>query len=313
MKRFHLYTLFILFTLCASTIHAQKISASALLQLKLKEDSLKEYANYLTTDSLTEDRMVSDSIFTRTLRRALAINNSFYYPFDSLLGIARVYAPDSSFRIITWNISFNDYWARQKGAIQLRTTDGSLKLIPLRDVSEFIENTEDSVRTPLNWIGAMYYNIVLKEYQGKKYYTLFGFDSNNAMSSIKRIEVMTFDSKGQPQFGGPYFSYEKDTPQKGFQYRYQIEFKKGAHILANYMPDMDMILIDHLVSENNDPEHKWTYVPDGDQEGFKWENGRWIHINKVFNQTLMDGQAPHDVPLFEKPSNSGTTPSKRIK
>ena len=63
---------------------------------------------------------------------------------------------------------------------------------------------------------------------------------------------------------------------------------------------MDLILMDHLISENDDSAHKWTYVPDGDQEGFRWEKGKWIHINKVFTQKLRDGQAPREIPLFEK-------------
>jgi hypothetical protein len=92
------------FFLFASFSHAalsQKISASDLKKLSAKEDTLKDYAMYLNTDSLTEDRMVSDSIFTRTLVRALQIKNSFYYPFDSVIGISKLYAPDTSFRIFT--------------------------------------------------------------------------------------------------------------------------------------------------------------------------------------------------------------------
>ena len=290
---------------------AQPISKQNEAILKAKEDSLKAYAEYLNTDSLTADRMISDSSFTKTLVRALVIKNSFYYPFDSIKGINKLYAPDSSFRIITWNINFSDYYNRQKGAIQLKTNDGSLKLFPLRDVSEFTENTQDSIRTARNWIGAMYYNMVLKEFNGKKYYTLFGFDNNNAMSSIKWIEVLWFNEKNEPQFGGPFFSYEKDSVRKATQYRYQTEFKKGASILVNYIADMDLILVDHLVSENNDPEHKWTYVPDGDQEGFKWENGKWIHINKVFNQKLEDGQAPIEKPVFNKENDNGIKKSTR--
>lgn len=49
--------------------------------------------------------MIADSAFTKTLVRALQIKNSFYYPFDSVLGVSKLYAPDTSFRIITWSIS----------------------------------------------------------------------------------------------------------------------------------------------------------------------------------------------------------------
>jgi hypothetical protein len=62
-----------------------------------------------------------------------------------------------------------------------------------------------------------------------------------------------------------------------------LEFKKDARVLANFIPDLDVILVDHLISETNEPENKWTYVPDGDNEAFKWEGGRWVHIDKAFD------------------------------
>ena len=273
---------------------SQKITNADMKKLRAKEDTLEEYSLYLNTDTLPEDRMIADSAFTKTLVRALQIKNSFYYPFDSLKGISKLYAPDTSFRIFTWVIAYDDYYVRQRGAIQLRTADGSLKLLPLRDISEFTDNPLDSVRNRSNWIGAMYYNIIKTQYKGKNFYTLFGFDNNNAMSSMKWIEVLTFNEKNEPVFGGPFFSYEKDTIPKKTQYRFNIEFKKGARVLVNYIEEEKMILVDHLVSDDNNanPDLPWTYVPDGDQEGFKWENGKWMHIDKVFTFKLQDGQAP---------------------
>jgi len=287
----------------ATVLQAQKINPSDLKKLKLKEDSLELYSMNLNTDSTQLERMVSDSMFTKILVRSLLIKNSFYYPFDSLHGIGKVYSPDSMFRIITWNISFNDYYQRQKGAIQMRTSDGSLKLIPLRDVSEFINNPQDSVRSKNNWIGAMYYNIIKTQFRNKNYYTMFGFDPNGAQSNMKWIEVLSFDPKGEPVFGGPFFSYAQDSiPQKD-KYRISLEFKKGTRVLVNYIDELGVILVDHLVSESDEPEHAWTLVPDGDQEGYKWENGKWMHIDKVFTLKLQDGQAPVGDPLLDPKGN----------
>ena len=308
MKRILFLSILISFTL---VIHAQerafdqRFNKSSLEFLLQKEDSLKEYATYLNTDSLPEDRMVSDSIFTKILVRALQIPHSFYFPFDSVLGISKKYAPDSSFRIFTWTISYDDYYCRQKGAIQMRTQDGKLKLFPLRDVSEFINNAEDSVRTAKNWVGATYYNIIKTTHQGKPYYTLFGIDPNNAMSTMKWMEVLHFNEKGEPLFGGPFFSYERDSVPKPPKYRIHLEYKKEARVLMDYIPELDLILVDHLISENDDTDNKRTYIPDGDQEGFKWEKGKWIHIDKVFTLKLQDGQAP-----LEKPIQTQGMPSK---
>ena len=299
----NIFLLLILLISFSQAAFSQKIAAADIKKLRAKEDTLKDYSFYLNTDSLPEDRMISDSIFTKTLVRALQIKNSFYYPFDSVLGFSKIYAPDTSFRIFTWAISYDDYYFRQRGAIQFRTTDGSLKLLSLRDFSEFTDKPLDSVRTRNNWIGAMYYNIIKTQYKGKNFYTLFGFDNNSAMSSMKWIDVLSFNEKNEPLFGGPFFSYEKDTIPKPTKFRYSIEFKKGARVLVNYIDDMQMILVDHLVSENDDTEHQWTYVPDGDQEGFKWENGEWMHIDKVFTFKLQDGQAPVGDPLLDVKGN----------
>jgi hypothetical protein len=279
-------------------------------KLRAKEDTLKSYARHMVTDSLTQTRMIADSFFTRILVRALKIKNSFYYPFESVLGISSLYAPDSSFRIFTWTIQFDDYYSRQKGAIQLATKDGTLKLFPLRDNSEFTDKAGDSVRSPANWIGAVYYNMVQTEFRGKNYYTLFGYDNNSVMSSKKWIEVLTFNNKNEPVFGGPYFTYEKDSiPQKP-RYRLSLEYKKNARVLMNYIPDLDVILMDHLVSETEEPDNIWSYVPDGDNEAFKWENGKWLHIDKAFDykvdMTGADaymGKPPMGDPLLDQKGN----------
>jgi hypothetical protein len=295
---------------CFSSNISAQISSADRKKLREKEDTLRQYAQYMITDSLTEDRMVSDSIFTRVFVRSLQVKNSFYYPFDSVFGISKIYAPDSTFRIFTWNLQFDDYYSRQKGAIQMRTKDGSLKLFPLRDNSEFTAHAMDSVWNKSTWIGALYYNMVLTQDKGKKYYTLFGLDPHSVMSTKKWIEVLHFNEKNEPVFGGPFFSFEKDSVPKPTQLRFSMEFKKDARVMSNYIDDLGLILVDHLVSENDDPEHRWTYVPDGDNEGFKWENGKWVHIEKVFNYKIdmkgVDpflGKPPVGDPLFDLKGN----------
>ena len=83
-----------------------------------------------------------------------------------------------------------------------------MKLVPLLDYSEFTAKPEDSVRTRDRWIGAVYYNMIKTSHNGKNYYTLFGFDDNQVRSNKKWIDVLTFDSRNMPQFGGQ-FSFEK--------------------------------------------------------------------------------------------------------
>lgn len=283
----------LLLSLAAS---AQTITSADIKILKQKEDSLKVLAKDVIVDSLTASRMRSDSLFVRTLVRTLQVKNSFYYPFDSVLGISKIYAPDSAFRIFSWSISFDDYYARQRAAIQLKTADGSLKLIPLRDYSEFTDKPVDSMRTKNNWIGAVYYNIIKTTYNNKPYYTLFGFDDYSVRSNKKWIEVLHFDDKSQPSFGAD-FSFERDSVKRPVQKRFYIEYKKEASTFVNYDPDLKLIIVDHLISESDEPEKPYTFIPDGDQEGFAWKGGKWVHVDKVFEYKLEDGQAPLPDPV----------------
>jgi hypothetical protein len=295
VKKPHLFL--ILFCFCITiTASAQTIAPADLKMLRNKEDSLKALAKTVIVDSLTAGRMRSDSLFTRTLVRSLQVKNSFYYPFDSVLGISKIYAPDSAFRIFSWSISFDDYYARQRAAIQFKTRDGSLKLIPLRDYSEFTEKPVDSVRSRNNWIGAVYYNIIKTEHNGKPYYTLFGFDDYSVRSNKKWIEVLSFDEKGQPQFGTD-FTFERDSVKRAPQKRFYIEYKKEASTFVNYDPDLKLIIFDHLISESDEPDKPYTFIPDGDSEGFAWKGGKWMHIDKVFDYKLEDGQAPVPDPV----------------
>jgi hypothetical protein len=299
----HLTLFIIIITSLAQVCSAQKIPSADRKKLKEKEDSLQHLAADIILDSLTAGRMRSDSFFIKTLVRALQIKNSFYYPFDSVQGVSKLYAPDSTFRIFTWNISFDDYYSRQRGAIQVRTNDGSLKLIALRDFSEFTPEAMDSVRTKANWIGAVYYDIVKTSYNGKNYYTLIGFDNNSVMSNKKWLEVLTFNEKNEPVFGGKYFSFEKDSVKRAPQYRYSLEYKKEARAILKYNEEDKLIIVDHLISETDEPENKWTYVPDGDYEAFKWQDGKWVHINKLYNYKLEEGQAPVGDPLLDLKGN----------
>jgi len=282
--------------LLAGSAAAQNLTPAELKVLKRKEDTLKALAKEVIVDSLTAGRMRSDSLFIRTLVRTLQVKNSFYYPFDSVQGIAKVYAPDSTFRIFSWSLSFDDYYARQRAAIQMRTADGSLKLIPLRDYSEFTDKAVDSMRTKNNWIGAVYYNIIKTEYNGRPYYTLFGFDDYSVRSNKKWIEVLSFDNNGQPRFGTD-FTFERDSVKRPVQQRFYIEYKKDASTFVNYDPDLKLIIVDHLISESDEPDKPYTFIPDGDQEGFAWKGGHWQHIDKVFNYKLEDGQAPIPDPV----------------
>lgn len=259
--------------------------------LAKQESELKSHAKDILFGIEVTDRFTADSLFTRKLVAALKTPYSFQYPFDSLESISRLYAPDSSFRIFTWNLYITDASARRHGAIQMRTADGSLKLFPLIDKSDVTEDISKPITDNLNWIGAVYYRIILKEYRGKKFYTLIGFDENDLRSHKKIIDILRFENE-KPVFGAPVFSFPDDKIVPKKVNRFVMEYKRDAGARLNYDEMMDLIVKEHLVSESNEPNKKYTLVGDGDYEAFKWMDGKWVYVSKIFFEITPEGKAP---------------------
>jgi hypothetical protein len=312
-----LFKLFCLVT-TVSLAQAQPFSKGQFSYLAKAEDSMKIQATLLVNGTSALSRFKADSAFTKLLVRTLKTPHSFHYPFDSLESISRLYAPDSSFRIFTWQLVVNENLCRQHGAVQIKTNDGTLKLFPLIDKSDITAKISDTSADNTGWIGAVYYKIIQTKNGNQSYYTLLGYDENNIRSTKKYLEVLRLND-GVPYFGGSLVSFEEDTAAKSPCSRYLMEFKKDAGARLTYDDDLKMIVAEHLQSETNEPKKKWTYIPDGDYEGFKWKNGRWVHIEKVFNQITPEGKAPvpkpiQDVqgdPLIDKLNPPPSTPAKK--
>ncbi|MGN6533447.1 MAG: hypothetical protein ACTHK0_17015 [Ginsengibacter sp.] len=280
--------------------------------LEKKEDSLKTFATQILQGRNPEDRFTADSQFTKTFVRALQIKNSFFYPFDSLVTIAKVTPKDSAFKIFTWQLPISPDVIRQHGAIQMKTADGSLKLFPLLDKSDVINNIDDTITSNIGWIGALYYKVIEEKSFGKNVYTLLGFDDNNINSDRKIIEVLTFEN-GKPVFGGPFFSFPDNSLRPKSISRYVMEYKKNAGPRLTFDTDLNMIIYEHLISETGEVQKKYTYIPDGDYEGLKWKDGKWVHIVKVFNQITPEGQEPVPHPILDEKGNIDETKlSKRL-
>jgi hypothetical protein len=282
---------------------AQSMQPSDEKMLQEKEDSLKFHAQKLINGNSAAIRFQSDSLFTKMFVRALKNPSSFYYPFDSLETISKIYAPDKSFRIFTWQMVVNENLVRQHGAIQMNTADGSLKLFPLVDKSDVTTKIIDTISDNKGWIGAVYYKIIQTENDNQTYYTLLGYDENNIRSNRKVIEVLNFKD-GTPTFGGRYFSFDQDTIKKPTTSRYIMEYKKDAGPRLTYDNDMQMIVFEHMESQTSEPNKKWTYVPDGDYEGFKWQHGKWVHVEKLFTQVTAEGKEPVPSPIKDAEGNT---------
>ena len=238
--------------------------------------ALQKLAIQILEDSNSENRYLADSIFTKFFVKTLKTPYSFNFTFDSLKSISQLVSPDKKFKIFSWHIKLNEDTFLQRAAIQLNTLDGKLKLLPFFDKSEMFDAPESEICNRKKWMGAIYYDIILTEYNNAKFYTLLGFDDYNNFTSRKIIEVIRFEND-DPILGGNYFVYPPDetysvAPVERFVYHY----KKGSNAYIRYNSESKQITLSELSSTNSDLKMKSTLVPTGNEVFFVWKNGKWV-------------------------------------
>lgn len=256
--------------------------------LQLYEEKMVEMADTMVNYALEKPRITNAYLMITMVKNALQIPGSWYYPFDSLRGVAITYPPDSSFRTFTWGVQMGNKRYRHFGAIQFPHAE-KLLLTPLIDGSDFMEhNREDTIVDNNHWYGAIYYNIIQRDMDSTRYYFLFGLDQHDPFSNRKLVEVMHFAGERQPVFGAPVFEFTVDTTGLPYQQqRFFMEYGALGGAGLNYDSELEKIIYDHLVPANPKSRGvKSTYIPDGTYEGFEWEGDRWCHVDKVFHYDI---------------------------
>ncbi len=289
---------------CSQEGFAQgRISNPDLKKLRMLDDSLRQFGNKMLDAELSTDRLRADSLFTRVLVRALVVPFSYQFRFDSMDMAPIVYPQDSSFRIITWHVPYELGNFRQKGVIQMNTKNGSPKLFPLFDVSDYDTTLQFGIRKPNNWVGAVYYRILQNEDNARKVYTLLGYDENSSLTTRKWIDFLQFDESGEPIFGGNFMKFSHDSIYNQRASRYLYEYKKLGNARLNFDDDENVIVLDHLISETGEKDKRFTLIPGGDYETFKWQNGYWVHNNKWFMENRGDDNAPLQMTILDDKGN----------
>ena len=298
--RILILNLMLIFSLSLWSQRSGKLLASQRGEIMLIEKKMQRIGAQFLADSNQEVRLKGTREFVKLLVEALKVENSFQYKFDSLPYLATIIPEDSSFRIFTFQLVLNNYQFRHYGAIQLNRKN--IKLIPLRDHSDTFPITPQYTLNNTNWLGAVYYKIIIKKVHNKPVYFLFGFDQNNILSDKKYIEAMWIEKDSIAKFGMPIFekTYLEVIPTKPLKfgdaptrpvppvkktktyYRYVLDYRKNSNVSVKYDKSKDLIIYDHtppLDGKNSDIG--FIKVPDGTYEGLQWKTDKWVWVDYI--------------------------------
>ncbi|WP_354358032.1 hypothetical protein [Pedobacter sp. UYP30] len=234
------------------------------------QDSLNKISGRVLSAQSDEQKFAQNGLFVKTLVDALKAPNSYTFGFDSLRTVSIVKSSDRVFKLLTWYVQLIDGTYRFFGAIQMNTSNGALKLIPLIDQTENLIDP-NIITNNKNWFGAKYYEIIPVTSSARlPYYILLGWKGNNERSTKRVIEIVSFD-KGEVAFGAPVFD-GKDLQGKN---RLVFEYNKQNAMTLKSDLKAGMIVFDHLSPFNTDMEGKFEYYgSDGHINGLKIIGGR---------------------------------------
>jgi hypothetical protein len=284
---------------CFASLSAHGQGAVAPADLKVlqqMEDSMSLSADSMYSAFLFDTRLGYSERFAKQLVRALKIPNSWSYDFPKVSQrIEILNSPDGAFRIFNWDVIPGENVRRYYGAIQLPSEQ--LKLYGLVDYStELGKDVEDTILTGGKWFGCLYYRVVPVERDGQKIYTLFGLNTNAFLSNRKVLEPMRLTERG-PVFGAPIFNVRSEKRPDERVNRFVLEYKKQVQAGLNWDSENQRIYFDNLVSQVNDPNRKYTYVPSGQIDGFSWDGKYWNYLQDIVKIVpRKDGEAPINEP-----------------
>jgi hypothetical protein len=289
----NIFTIFlILGSLSILNVKAQKLSTGSVNRIdSLNLDSLNDLeirlealGKLMITSTDEQERLTSAYHFVKNFVKALRIENSYFYNFDTIKNISVLPSPDNVFRIITWNLALNNQSYRNYGVIQLnpdylktvKDTTNLRSYYPLIDRSDFIKNALDTTVSSEHWFGALYYKIIANTYKKQTYYTLIGWDGNTMMSNKKIVESLYFE-KNEPRFGASIFDL-KDKRFKQPLKRMIFEYNNNANMVLRHEPSKNILVQENVApTRPQDFGHPETYVPDGSYDFYKFnkKTGHW--------------------------------------
>lgn len=295
---FFVFCLSLFFPFFTNAQKAQALDKKSFEEIKIIEDTLGALGFLMVNDSLPEHRFASCKKFIPNLVKALKIKNSFNYPFERLNGISVMCPPDSSFRIFSWQLYVDKDTYHQYGAIQMNNSD--LKLFRLLDRPSDPIGIEKIQTSTDEWLGAVYYKLHQFQTKDGPQYLLFGLDGHSFFTKRKIVDVLKFEN-GKPVFGSPVFVKNIENQPPSTQSRIILDYSAETVINLNYDLHLEMIIFDHLISQPSPfPGEEFTYLPDGSYEGYKYEDGQWVYMEKVFTHKYEDGGFPVPEPLSKK-------------
>jgi len=263
MKR--IYILFVILGCSLTKIWAQKVDPQHL------RDEIGFYADVMVNASSDQHRARAHDSLVNAMVYFLVLTPSYDISLDSIRGLSVLHG--DGFRIVTWQWKVNEEEYKYGGFIQWPN-----RVVPFKDSRPFINGSSFSTYTADAWYGALYYQIIPFDRDGKKYYMLLGFNGENSIINTKVADVLDLNGP-EPKLGVPVF-IGQDEPMT----RILLSYADVSTVHIRYDSALGGIIYDHLldlpgVGSNGES----MPVADGSLVGWILKDGNWNYQEEVYD------------------------------
>lgn len=251
------------------------------------EDSLKRMMMRIIEPEHDFERLAINYEFKTYFEKVLQKEGSFDYPFDSLVVISRIKAPDESFRIFSWYVPLQDSKFEYFGFFQSHQSGGEgYQLFTLTDKAFELTDPQFETLDHENWYGAYYTDLIHKTHRRKDYYLLLGWRGDNPLTRKRVLEPIRVMGKGRPSFGNPMFRYENNRHRRIiFEYsaKASMVMRYESHVLEQSRRPQDIIIFDRMAPSHSFLKGSYQfYVPETNIfDAFMFDEGKWIFVPDV--------------------------------
>jgi hypothetical protein len=262
--------------------------------LPAQEFSAGFYADVMINADNPNHRVVAHDVFSRSIKTRLEKDDSYWDGLSDLPYIATQYAPDSSFRMITWEIDKADGDFEYYGYFQSKDgTTYSLK----KKRGNYGRATTGSIDLA-TWPAGLVYRI---DKLGEAQYLIYTYRQIDKYMRTKTLDVLNLQD--HTLGARAFFSSPEDGPLN----RLSLSYSADSNASFNYNPVMRMITFDNLIAMPGRMEGQGiAYVSDGTYRAYHLEdNGTWTYQDQLFEANL---NQPTDNP---RPSDDRNALKKR--
>ena len=200
----------------------------------------------------------------------------FEYELDSIPFLGHLSSWDGAVRMLCWNLALATGEFKYHCILRHRPTKETVTVTVFQDTKSWDRIERKTVR-PNKWYGALYYKILANRYRGKSYYTLIGWDGNDAITNRKVVDALVMQGS-TVMLGANMFTTENRPA-----FRLIYKYANDATMALNYDKKEKMIVMDHLAPEDSRYTGQYQfYGPDFTYDGLKFDKGKWLLKKDLF-------------------------------